>query len=411
MTYALCYHPNGDIMKYIELFLFTNVFILFESTIYIMFFYFKDYYNQKRKELYEELFLTINTFIFIFLYNVFKEKLFIFYITINLLLILQSNNIKMSIFLSSLQLSFIYYETNIIPILLYSIYYIVYIFVHKKNKIYYINIFIILTVIYMINYIKTYLSFNTNNIVIILLFILSAYIITLYIIYLKKRVKLYLNIKQIEKDKAFKTSIFKVTHEIKNPLAVIKGYLQIFDSKDIEKTEKYKSILIREVDNALLVLKDFNELNNIKIQKEYMNFNSLLLDIKETVVPFFSTKRINLNIDSDENICIYADYNRLKQVFINILKNSCEALNENGNINIKATIINNKLSISIKDNGKGMTKDTLDNLFTPFYTLKENGTGLGLCLSKEIIENHNGTIKYTSVINKYTKVKIIIPCN
>ena len=400
-------------MKYIGVFLFTNIFILFESTIYILFFYFKSYYSNKRKELYEELFLIINTFIFIFLYYIFNEELFIFFITINILLILCCNKVNFAILISILELSFMYYIINKIPLLLYLSYFLSFIIINKtkRNKLSLTNIFIIITTLYMICYSKVYLSFNTNNILIILLFILSTYIITFYIIYLKKRVKLYLNIKQIEKDKAFKTSIFKVTHEIKNPLAVIKGYLQIFDSKDIEKSERYKNILLREVDNALIVLKDFNELNNMKIIKNYMNFNELLIDIKETIIPFFSTKRINLKIDSEKDIFIYADYNRLKQVFINILKNSCEALDENGDINISSYICNNRLIIIIKDNGKGMSKDTLDNLFTPFYTRKENGTGLGLCLSKEIIENHNGTLKYSSVIDEYTKVKIILPVN
>ena len=75
----------------------------------------------------------------------------------------------------------------------------------------------------------------------------------------------------------------------------------------------------------------------------------------------------------------------------------------------KSYIENNKLITIIKDNGHGMDKETIDNLFTPFYSKKSFGTGLGLCLSKEIIELHNGTIKYTSKLNLYTEVKIVIP--
>ena len=99
----------------------------------------------------------------------------------------------------------------------------------------------------------------------------------------------------------------------------------------------------------------------------------------------------------------------MKQVLINILKNSTEALSDNGKIDIKSYIENNKLITIIKDNGHGMDKETIDNLFTPFYSKKSFGTGLGLCLSKEIIELHNGTIKYTSKLNLYTEVKIVIP--
>ena len=151
----------------------------------------------------------------------------------------------------------------------------------------------------------------------------------------------------------------------------------------------------------------------MKIIKEYMNFNDLLFEVKETIVPFFNNNKIDLQIDCENNLFIWADYNRLKQVFINILKNSCEALhnNLNGKININVYQTNNKLIINIEDNGSGMSKETIENLFTPFYSKKSFGSGLGLCLSKEIIENHGGSIKYTSIVNKYTSVKIVIPTN
>ena len=164
-----------------------------------------------------------------------------------------------------------------------------------------------------------------------------------------------------------------------------------------DKCERYKNILKVEVDNALNVLKDFSELNNMTIKKEKMNFNELLNEIKDTIMPFFNNKRINLIIDSEKDLFILADYNRLKQVFINILKNSSEALDNNGKIFIKAYKNNNKLIINIKDNGCGMTKEAIQNLFVPFNTSKKNGTGLGLCLSKEIIESHNGIIKLVLV--------------
>ncbi len=396
-------------MKYIEMFLFTNIFILFELTIYIVFFYFKNYYNNNKKNLYEEIFLLINNFLLIFLYYKLNNNLYIFYLGINILLQIQFNKINEAIYTTLLQLSFIYFNTKYNLIFLYILYFIIY-KLFNRNKMIITHLFTLITTLFMIYYSYKYLSLNIENFIVITIFIISSYIITFYIINLKRRVKLYLTIKDIEKDKMFKTSIFKVTHEIKNPLAVIKGYLQIFDSNDSIKCERYKNILMTEVNNALLVLKDFSEINNMKINKEYMDFNKLLNEVKETIIPFFTIKRINLIIDSEKDLFIYADYNRLKQVFINILKNSCEALNNLGKINIDAFKNNNKLIISIKDNGPGMTKETIDNLFIPFNSNKTDGTGLGLCLSKEIIEKHNGTIKYYSSLNNYTLVKIIIPC-
>ncbi len=396
-------------MLYLEVFLFTNIFVLFELTIYIVFFYFKYYYTNYKRNLYEELFLILNIFLLIFLYLKLNIDFYIFFLTINILLLLQFNKLYLAIF------TILWYSvlSNVYFIILYIFYLLVYLFYKKtnKSKFFLTYSFSIITTIFMIIYIYINNIFIFKNILLIILYIMTIYIITLYIIYLKKRIKLYLTIKDIEKDKAFKTSIFKVTHEIKNPLAVIKGYLSIFDPHDSNKCKRYKNILECEVNNALLVLKDFSELNNMKIIKEHMNFNKLLIEIKETIVPFFKIKRINLKIDSEKQIYINADYNRLKQVFINILKNSCEALDNKGTINIKAYKSNSKLIINIKDNGHGMTKETIENLFTPFYSKKSNGTGLGLCLSKEIIDSHGGSIKYSSVLDKYTLVKITLPIN
>ncbi len=399
-------------MLYLEIFINTNLYILFILTIYIVFFYIRNSYNNYKKSLCEEIFLSLILFLILFLYYKYNIKIYILFLTINVLLLFEFNKVGLSLFTSFIHISIIHSITSdYMIIILYLSYFIIYFISKNIKKIIYTHSFIIITIIYMLFFINKYLSFNISNILLLSIYIISCYIITYFIILLKKRIKLYSTLKNIEKDKAFKTSIFKVTHEIKNPLAVIKGYLSLFDPNDSEKCERYKNILNTEVDNALTVLKDFSELNNMKIIKNKINFNDLLVEIKESILPFFNNKRITLNIDSEKNIYIYADYNRLKQVFINILKNSSEALNINGLIDIKVYKSNNKLIINIKDNGCGMTKETIDNLFIPFNSNKLYGTGLGLCLSKEIIEKHDGSIKYSSVLNKYTLVKIVLPIN
>ena len=95
----------------------------------------------------------------------------------------------------------------------------------------------------------------------------------------------------------------------------------------------------------------------------------------------------------------------------NLIKNSLEAClgKDNPYIEVLSYKNNNKLFIIIKDNGVGMDKETLDKIKVPFYTTKANGTGLGVSLSKEIIEAHNGTLNYTSIKDKKTIAKIILP--
>lgn len=386
-------------MNHIEINYIFNSIVIIPIMIYIIFFHIKDEINKLHNNVTLELTILLVYFLCLYVFiRVFKVE-YIYYITLPIILSFIFDKYKLNIFLSIINIFMTSYLLDINIFCLLSYYIILFtLYFVIKNKKDFISTYTILNIIYM---------FLLNNYNII--FLISIYLIYSLIILLKKRMKLYYTLEDIENNKLIKTSIFKVTHEIKNPLAVIKGYLSIFDPYDSEKCLKYKNILDIEVENALNVLKDFSSINHLDIKKNNMNYYDLLMEAKETILPFFNDKNIKLNINSPRELFVNADYNRMKQVLINILKNSTEALSDNGKIDIKSYIENNKLITIIKDNGHGMDKETIDNLFTPFYSKKSFGTGLGLCLSKEIIELHNGTIKYTSKLNEYTQVKIAIP--
>ena len=386
-------------MNHIEINYIFNSIVIIPIMIYIIFFHIKDEINKLHNNVTLELTILLVYFLCLYVFiRVFKIE-YIYYITLPIILSFIFDKYKLNIFLSIINIFMTLYllDINIFYLLsyyiiLFTLYFII------KNKKDFISTYTILNIVYM------FLLDNYN-----IIFLISIYLIYNLIILLKKRMKLYYTLEDIENNKLIKTSIFKVTHEIKNPLAVIKGYLSIFDPYDSDKCLKYKNILEIEVKNALNVLKDFSSINHLNIKKNNINYYDLLMEAKETILPFFNDKNIKLNINSPRELFVNADYNRMKQVLINILKNSTEALSDNGKIDIKSYIENNKLITIIKDNGHGMDKETIDNLFTPFYSKKSFGTGLGLCLSKEIIELHNGTIKYTSKLNLYTEVKIVIP--
>ena len=386
-------------MNHIEINYIFNSIVIIPIMIYIIFFHIKDEINKLHNNVTLELTILLVYFLCLYVFiRVFKIE-YIYYITLPIILSFIFDKYKLNIFLSIINIFMTLYllDINIFCLLsyyiiLFTLYFII------KNKKDFISTYTILNIVYM------FLLDNYN-----IIFLISIYLIYNLIILLKKRMKLYYTLEDIENSKLIKTSIFKVTHEIKNPLAVIKGYLSIFDPYDSDKCLKYKNILEIEIENALNVLKDFSSINHLDIKKNNINYYDLLMEAKETILPFFNDKNIKLNISSPRELFVNADYNRMKQVLINILKNSTEALSDNGKIDIKSYIENNKLITIIKDNGHGMDKETIDNLFTPFYSKKSFGTGLGLCLSKEIIELHNGTIKYTSKLNLYTEVKIVIP--
>jgi signal transduction histidine kinase len=103
-----------------------------------------------------------------------------------------------------------------------------------------------------------------------------------------------------------------------------------------------------------------------------------------------------------EDISIEADYGQVEQILINLIKNAIEALadRKNGTIHLKAMHAEDGVLIQVEDNGIGIAGDIIEDIFVPFYTTKENGSGIGLSLSKQIMQNHGGTISVNSAPGK-----------
>lgn len=275
-----------------------------------------------------------------------------------------------------------------------------------------INSSIVLMLIYFVA--NLIISYNDivmlDEIISLIMYSLIIYAINYGINESKNIISLHMNLKEFEKEKNIKLNLFKITHEIKNPLTVVNGYLSMFDVTDIEKSKRYISILKNEVNRTLNLLSDFMEFTKIKVVKKECNFNDLISDVKEVLIPFFAKKNVSYSFCVQNNIIVNMDYNRIKQVIINVIKNAVEACREsNGMVTTTAFTEEDYLIIVVKDNGIGMDKFVLDNILVPFYTTKDNGTGLGVSLSKEILEAHGGTINYDSVKEKYTTCKITIP--
>lgn len=255
---------------------------------------------------------------------------------------------------------------------------------------------------------------SLNDIVIMLLLVFIYYFITFITVYIFKLIDKVQNlnktIKLLEKDKKIKDALFKLTHEIKNPLAVCKGYLEMIDFDKREKAEKYVVIMQEEINRSLNIMTDFIQLNKIKVEKTRICINDLLDDVYNSFKLVAKSKNIKLMYnDSDNDIYIDADYDRLKQVLVNLIKNSMEAINKNGIIEIINKRFDSFDEITIKDNGIGMSEETLTKLKEMFYTTKENGTGLGVSLSNEIIEAHGGNLTFKSSLNKGTTAQIKLP--
>ena len=258
-----------------------------------------------------------------------------------------------------------------------------------------------------------YNSFSFSKIIYILIF---NYIIihVVYIVYImgEKIIKDNIRYNEIRKDSKMKMSLFKITHEIKNPISVIKAYLDMLDTSDRNQVEKYIPIIKKEIKRLLNLLQDFLLVNKANVKFDIMDINMLLEDVIDQERSMLKKENIKLESELlDDEIYINGDYNRLSQVIINIIKNSKEAINKNekGKIIVKSKVVDNDVIIIVKDNGVGISKKHLEKIKEPFYTTKTRGTGLGVSISQEIIKAHNGKIIYESEENVGTKVTIKIP--
>lgn len=248
----------------------------------------------------------------------------------------------------------------------------------------------------------------SNVLSIIFCFVLSLLI--LYLIYKKalSLVEFNINYNKLMQEKEIRLSLFKITHEIKNPIAVCKAYLDMYDSNDINKSKKYISIISNEIERVLCLLEDFMLVNGSNVKCDIMDITMLLEENIKKTNELACENNIKFNYEiPDDEIYIMGDYNRLNQVFINLLKNSVEA--DSKNINVNCTIENKNVIVNIKDDGIGINKDILTKIKEPFYTTKLKGTGLGVSLSNEIIEAHHGQLKYSSEYGKGTSVKVVLP--
>ena len=244
-------------------------------------------------------------------------------------------------------------------------------------------------------------------ILIIFLFVFLAEIINIFIVKGMSAISINTAVKDLEKEKELKLSLFKITHEVKNPLAVCKGYLSMMDFSDEKKVSKYLSIVQNEIGRTLDILDNFSEYTKINIKKERMDLVLLINDTFNDLRELCFNKNIEfINNVKLKSAYINGDYSRLKQVIVNLIKNSIESINGEGKISVNLTLSKYKYLIIIKDNGKGMDKETLDKLGEMFFTTKDNGTGIGVGLCKEIIKQHNGTITYSSSLGSGTEVKI-----
>jgi two-component system, sporulation sensor kinase B len=206
------------------------------------------------------------------------------------------------------------------------------------------------------------------------------------------------------------TSVF--AHEIRNPMQVTRGFLQLLDEPDLpDKKKEYIQISLEELDRADEIINDFlffgkpSMNNNERIDVGYQ-----LKRVVNIIQSYTLNRNVEIKTDFIDNCWIYANPQKLNQSVINILKNAIESMPTGGIVWITSTSTDDGfIKITIKDQGIGMTKKQIDMLGSPYYSLKENGTGLGMMVSFQIINSFKGKIQVNSEKGIGTEIIIHLP--
>ncbi len=206
-----------------------------------------------------------------------------------------------------------------------------------------------------------------------------------------------------------------IAHEIRNPLNAIGTIAQQLnkDFEPVENKDEYKTLSnlvyseVRRINKSIQNFLKFarpEEINPVEF-----NITELLQQLKQQYLPLTSEKRINLKIEEEWKGKVFWDKDKIKQVLINLIQNSIDAIRNNGTITVSTQKAESDIIIKITDNGEGIESDKIDKIFNLYFTTKAEGTGLGLSIVQKIIYEHGGLIYVESEKNKGTTFTIKLP--
>ncbi len=217
---------------------------------------------------------------------------------------------------------------------------------------------------------------------------------------------------QSERLTAVGKAVAHVAHEIKNPLMIIGGFSQqIKKHISDEKSRKKIDMILDEVSRLERLIANLGDFTReYRLIKRPSDINSVINDVLKMMKEIYPKDKYRFIAQLSPEIGeIMCDPDKLKQVFINIITNAIQAMENGGTVTVITKKLTDGVEITIEDEGKGMSEEELLHIFEPFYTTRDSGSGLGLAISYRIIEAHKGEIKAISELGKGTKFIIRLP--
>ncbi|MGM0923876.1 MAG: ATP-binding protein [Bacillota bacterium] len=200
-----------------------------------------------------------------------------------------------------------------------------------------------------------------------------------------------------------------IAHEVRNPLTVVKGFLQLME-KEKKTEEQYMRLILSELGRAESILNDYLNFAKPKLKKiEEFQLSEVIQDVVYLLNALAVKQGVKLSCQLQPGLYVETDRSQLKQALVNFIKNAIEATPGGGRVRIQLYLKNGHAHTVISDTGKGMTTEQLSQIGTVFYSTKDKGTGLGTTVSLRIIETMKGRVAYKSDLGAGTEVTMILP--
>jgi len=203
-----------------------------------------------------------------------------------------------------------------------------------------------------------------------------------------------------------------IAHEIRNPITVVKGFVQLLQKKKsmTSDDEFYIETMLKELEYAQIIINDYLSLAKPQTETiQKVEINQEILNITDLLASMANSQNIGFQLNLNEILSTKINPIEFKQVLVNLVKNAIESMIEPGYITINLTRENDYALIEMIDTGIGMSPETIEKLGTPFYSLKERGTGIGLTVCYNIIEKFKGNIEVYSKEGTGTTFRIYLP--
>lgn len=202
-----------------------------------------------------------------------------------------------------------------------------------------------------------------------------------------------------------------ITHEIRNPMAVVRGFLQLMQEKSPDTLDHYYRIVMEELDRANGIISDFLSLAQNRVaEKEECHLHDIIHELSPLLWADANLRGQSIELKLGTEIPhLHLNAKEMKQLILNLCRNGMEAMDDKGTLTIETRLEGDQVQLYVADTGIGISENELERLFEPFFTTKSKGTGLGLALCMSIVQRHHGTIDVKSRLGEGTVFIISFP--